>query len=84
MNDKEIDLIMSAIISSVVGTSNELQDKVYNILKKEQKVDTIKKLYEHAEKSVRDFEGNDEAEKELKYWQVKRDAYKRVYEMMTD
>ena len=84
MNEREIDLIMSAIISSVVGTSNELQDKVYNILKKEQKVDTIKELYEHAEKSVSDFEGTDETEKELKYWQGKRDAYKSIYEMMTD
>ena len=84
MNEREIDLVMSAIISSAVGTSNELQDKVFNILKKEQKVDIVKELYEHAEKSVKDFEGNDEAEKELKYWQGKRDAYKSVYEMMRD
>ena len=76
MNEKELDLIMSAIISSAVDTSKELQDKVYKILKREQKMPILQELYEHAKKSVKDFEGNDEAEKELKYWQGKRDAYK--------
>ena len=84
MNEREIDLVMSAIISSAVGTSRELQDKVFSILQKEQKGSVLQELYEHAEKSVKDFEGNTEAEKELKYWQGKRDAYKSVYEMMTD
>lgn len=82
MNEREIDLVMSAIISSAVGTSRELQDKVYSILQKEQKDSVLQELYEHAEKSVKDFEGNTEAEKELKYWQGKRDAYRSVLDVL--
>ena len=82
MNKREIDLVMSAIISSAVDTSRELQDKVYNILKKEQKDSVLLELYEHAKKSVKDFEGNNEAGKELKYWQGKRDAYKSVLNVL--
>ena len=48
----------------------------------DEKVDTIKELYEHAEKATRDLEGNNEAEKELKYWQGKRDAYKSVLDVL--
>ena len=82
MNEREIDLVMSAIISSAVDKSRELQDKVLNILQKEQKNSILQELFEHAEKTVKDFEKYVDAEKELKYWQGKRDSYKSVLDIL--